>query len=329
MILTILLWLSALLIVWNICSTFPKLSLHICRGLPQILPQFAKFLPRACSLHSRNIPSLRITKYMKEGKFEITAPVVAGPGLYSHLLKTNRQLFFLPDNLSKLWILWLATTHGLSRGGYVYSSDQIREVNYLSTSLPPNPHPNLHNMLTQHKKTGKSLKSLPKRILWYKSWLSSSHFLLQRYFESKQNFLTKQIFVVYCVIVSFTYLYTTHPVFLVILYTFGTYTLHIGRHISGPYIQIFLFFGFAWQTSLRLPFEACMLTFGHILQCGLTGRILYIFLPPSLSLCTVISHHHYQRWPVLWMIFFAQLESFSGGMIFEYFYIIYLVHLWH
>ena len=28
------------------------------RGLPQILPQSAKFLPRACSRRSRNIPSL-------------------------------------------------------------------------------------------------------------------------------------------------------------------------------------------------------------------------------------------------------------------------------
>ena len=99
----------------------------------------------------RRMYILRITKNMKKGKFEITAPVLAGSGLYSHL-KTIQQLFFLPDNLNKLWILWLATIHGLSRGGYVYSSDQTREVNYLSTSLSPNPHPNLYNMLTQHKK---------------------------------------------------------------------------------------------------------------------------------------------------------------------------------
>ena len=117
----------------------------------------------------RRMYILRITKNMKKGKFEITAPVLAGSGLYSHL-KTIQQLFFLPDNLNKLWILWLATIHGLSRGGYVYSSDQTREVNYLSTSLSPNPHPNLYNMLTQHKKR-KIAEALPKENLTIKVWI--------------------------------------------------------------------------------------------------------------------------------------------------------------
>ena len=48
--------------------------------------------------------SLHKTKNMKEGKFKITAPVLAGSGLYSHLLKTNQQLFLLPDNLKTLKI---------------------------------------------------------------------------------------------------------------------------------------------------------------------------------------------------------------------------------
>ena len=35
------------------------------RGLPQVLPQYAKFLPRECSRRSRNIPSLGVLWFLK------------------------------------------------------------------------------------------------------------------------------------------------------------------------------------------------------------------------------------------------------------------------
>ena len=35
-------------------------------GLPQILPEYAKFLHRACLQHSLNIPSLHVTRQLKQ-----------------------------------------------------------------------------------------------------------------------------------------------------------------------------------------------------------------------------------------------------------------------
>ena len=45
------------------------------RGLPQILPQSAKFLPRACSRRSRNIPSLYKVEWDIVGRGKPFSPV--------------------------------------------------------------------------------------------------------------------------------------------------------------------------------------------------------------------------------------------------------------
>ena len=61
------------------------------RVLPQILPQSAKFLLRACSQHSRNIPSLymhspasNINKSPYEVKCHIRSQCQGGQNAYSH-----------------------------------------------------------------------------------------------------------------------------------------------------------------------------------------------------------------------------------------------------